>query len=203
MPALPGANGTEQEQVRTAESAKNREGKNRQGSHDEPEQARRQPARPSENAERYTTRDEPEAEPQVYLASPQIGDARDEEDQTDDGALREKRWDRDHPLATRPLSVGTCPFLAPGARNSSSERIWRNSSRVGADGSQLGVVTIEDALRRAEEAQLDLVEVAPKAQPPVCRILDYGKFKYQEHKKEAEARRNGWNVVYDGLPLQG
>jgi len=44
-------------------------------------------------------------------------------------------------------------------------------------------------LRRAEEAQLDLVEVAPKAQPPVCRILDYGKFKYQEHKKEAEARR--------------
>ena len=60
---------------------------------------------------------------------------------------------------------------------------------VGADGSQLGVVAIEDALRRAEEAQLDLVEVAPKAQPPVCRILDYGKFKYQEHKKEAEARR--------------
>jgi len=44
-------------------------------------------------------------------------------------------------------------------------------------------------LRRAEEAQLDLVEVAPKAAPPVCRILDYGKFKYQEHKKEAEARR--------------
>jgi len=60
---------------------------------------------------------------------------------------------------------------------------------VGADGSQLGIVSIEDALRRSEEAQLDLVEVAPKAQPPVCRILDYGKFKYQEHKKEAEARR--------------
>ena len=60
---------------------------------------------------------------------------------------------------------------------------------VGADGAQLGVVSIEDALRRAEDAQLDLVEVAPKAQPPVCRILDYGKFKYQEHKKEAEARR--------------
>ena len=47
----------------------------------------------------------------------------------------------------------------------------------------------EDALRRAEEAQLDLVEVAPNAQPPVCRILDYGKFKYQQHKKEAEAKR--------------
>ncbi len=60
---------------------------------------------------------------------------------------------------------------------------------VGADGTQLGVVPIDEALRRAEEAQLDLVEVAPAAQPPVCRILDYGKFKYQQHKKEAEARR--------------
>jgi len=60
---------------------------------------------------------------------------------------------------------------------------------IGADGTQYGVVAIEDALRRAEESQLDLVEVAPTAQPPVCRILDYGKFKYQQHKKEAEARR--------------
>ncbi len=53
----------------------------------------------------------------------------------------------------------------------------------------MGVVAIEDALRLADQAQLDLVEVAPTAQPPVCRILDYGKFKYQQHKKEAEARR--------------
>jgi len=60
---------------------------------------------------------------------------------------------------------------------------------IGADGGQVGVVPIDDALRRAEEAQLDLVEVAPTAQPPVCRILDYGKFKYQQHKKEVEARR--------------
>ncbi len=60
---------------------------------------------------------------------------------------------------------------------------------VGPDGTQLGIVPIEEALRRAEEAQLDLVEVAPNAQPPVCRIMDYGKFKYQQHKKEAEARR--------------
>jgi translation initiation factor IF-3 len=60
---------------------------------------------------------------------------------------------------------------------------------IGADGGQVGIVPIDEALRRAEEAQLDLVEVAPTAQPPVCRILDYGKFKYQQHKKEAEARR--------------
>jgi translation initiation factor IF-3 len=60
---------------------------------------------------------------------------------------------------------------------------------IGPDGSQIGIVPIEDALRRAQEAELDLVEIAPTAQPPVCRILNYGKFKYQQHKKETEARR--------------
>lgn len=60
---------------------------------------------------------------------------------------------------------------------------------IDADGTQVGVVSIDDALRRAEDRQLDLVEVAPTAQPPVCRILDYGKFKYQQHKKEAEAKK--------------
>ncbi|MFN8625597.1 MAG: translation initiation factor IF-3 [Candidatus Binatia bacterium] len=72
---------------------------------------------------------------------------------------------------------------------------------VGADGSQFGIVPIEDALRRAEEAQLDLVEVAPTAQPPVCRILDYGKFKYQQHKKEAEARRKQATTTVKELRL--
>jgi translation initiation factor IF-3 len=62
-------------------------------------------------------------------------------------------------------------------------------------------VPIEDALRRAEEAQLDLVEVAPTAQPPVCRILDYGKFKYQQHKKEAEARRKQATTTVKELRL--
>jgi translation initiation factor IF-3 len=72
---------------------------------------------------------------------------------------------------------------------------------VGADGTQFGVVPIEEALRRAEEAQLDLVEVAPTAQPPVCRILDYGKFKYQQHKKEAEARRKQVTTTVKELRL--
>jgi translation initiation factor IF-3 len=62
-------------------------------------------------------------------------------------------------------------------------------------------VPIEEALRRAEEAQLDLVEVAPTAQPPVCRILDYGKFKYQQHKKEAEARRKQTTTTVKELRL--
>jgi translation initiation factor IF-3 len=60
---------------------------------------------------------------------------------------------------------------------------------IGADGKQVGIVPIEEALRLADTAQLDLVEIAPKAQPPVCRILDYGKFKYQQHKKETEAKK--------------
>jgi translation initiation factor IF-3 len=62
-------------------------------------------------------------------------------------------------------------------------------------------VPIEEALRRAEQAQLDLVEVAPTAQPPVCRILDYGKFKYQQHKKEAEARRKQSTTTVKELRL--
>ncbi len=72
---------------------------------------------------------------------------------------------------------------------------------IGADGAPAGIVTIEDALRRAADAQLDLVEVAPTAQPPVCRILDYGKFKYQQHKKEAEARRKQTNTTVKELRL--
>lgn len=72
---------------------------------------------------------------------------------------------------------------------------------IGADGTQFGVVAIEEALRRAEDAQLDLVEVAPTAQPPVCRILDYGKFKYQQHKKEAEARRKQTTTTVKELRL--
>jgi len=72
---------------------------------------------------------------------------------------------------------------------------------VGADGTQFGVVPIEDAWRRAEEAQLDLVEVAPTAQPPVCRILDYGKFKYQQHKKEVEARKKQTTTTVKELRL--
>ena len=59
---------------------------------------------------------------------------------------------------------------------------------TGVDGVSLGVVKLDEAMRLAEEAQVDLVEIAPNAQPPVCRLMDYGKFKYQEQKKAAEAR---------------
>lgn len=59
---------------------------------------------------------------------------------------------------------------------------------VGVEGEPLGVVTITEALRLAVEADLDLVEVAPMAEPPVCRIMDIGKFKYAESKKQHEAK---------------
>jgi len=60
---------------------------------------------------------------------------------------------------------------------------------VGPDGDQIGVVPTQEALRRARELDLDLVEVAPQAQPPVCRIMDYGKFKYERDIRQKEARR--------------
>jgi len=59
---------------------------------------------------------------------------------------------------------------------------------IGAEGEQVGVVNIRAAMQMAEEAGVDLVEIAPLAQPPVCRIMDYGKFKYQEAKKAHEAK---------------
>jgi len=60
---------------------------------------------------------------------------------------------------------------------------------IGADGVNVGVVDRETALRKAEEAGLDLVEISPNADPPVCKILDIGKYKYEEQKKQNEARK--------------
>jgi translation initiation factor IF-3 len=60
---------------------------------------------------------------------------------------------------------------------------------IGADGQQVGIVPTPDALRRAEEAGLDLVEISPTAQPPVCRIMNYGKFQYEESKRRHAAKK--------------
>lgn len=61
---------------------------------------------------------------------------------------------------------------------------------IGADGQQVGVVKKEDALKRAEEQDLDLVEVAPEAKPPVCKLLDYSKYKYEQEQKRKAARKH-------------
>ncbi|MCI8583832.1 MAG: translation initiation factor IF-3 [Dorea sp.] len=60
---------------------------------------------------------------------------------------------------------------------------------VSANGEQLGIMSSRDAMKLAQEAELDLVKIAPKAQPPVCKIIDYGKYKYEQTRKEKEAKK--------------
>jgi translation initiation factor IF-3 len=73
---------------------------------------------------------------------------------------------------------------------------------VGPNGETVGIVRIEDALRLAQESDLDLVEVAPMARPPVCKLMDYGKFKYENAQKAREARRNQTNVIIKEMKLR-
>ena len=98
-------------------------------------------------------------------------------------------------------------FLVPGGRYDDIEEHHISEPRindrirvaevrlVGPNGEQVGIVRVEDALRLAQDADLDLVEVAPEARPPVCKIMDYGKFKYEADMKAREARRNQTNTV--------
>ncbi|RXW32189.1 translation initiation factor IF-3 [Propioniciclava flava] len=84
-----------------------------------------------------------------------------------------------------------------------NERIHVNEVRlVGPNGEQVGIVRIDDALRLAREADLDLVEVAPMARPPVAKLMDYGKFKYESAQKARESRRNQANTVIKEMKLR-
>jgi len=72
-----------------------------------------------------------------------------------------------------------------------NDRIRSDEIRlIGADGENVGVVTPEKAMILADDAGLDLVEISPNAKPPVCKIMDFGKFKYEQQKRESEARKN-------------
>ena len=73
---------------------------------------------------------------------------------------------------------------------------------VGPNGEQVGIVRIEDALRLAQESDLDLVEVAPMARPPVAKLMDYGKFKYESAMKDREARKNQAHTVIKEMKLR-
>jgi translation initiation factor IF-3 len=73
---------------------------------------------------------------------------------------------------------------------------------VGPDGQQVGVLSLADALRVARELDLDLVEVAPQARPPVCRLLDYGKFKYEQALKAKEAKKKQTQVVVKEMKMR-
>jgi translation initiation factor IF-3 len=73
---------------------------------------------------------------------------------------------------------------------------------ISPSGEQLGVVPTREALRKAEEYGLDLVEVAPNANPPVCRIMDYGKYKYEQSKKEKEGKKRQHTIVVKEIRLR-
>ena len=73
---------------------------------------------------------------------------------------------------------------------------------VGPKGEQVGIVRLEDALRLAVESDLDLVEVAPQARPPVAKLMDYGKFKYEAAQKARDARRNQSNTITKEMKLR-
>ena len=72
---------------------------------------------------------------------------------------------------------------------------------IGADGEQLGIMPAREALKRAEEAELDLVKIAPAAKPPVCKIIDYGKYRYELARKEKEAKKKQKTVEVKEIRL--
>ena len=73
---------------------------------------------------------------------------------------------------------------------------------IDADGEMMGVMSVRDAVQAAEEAGLDLIEISPNAEPPVCKIGDIGKFRYEQQKKEAAARKNQKIVTTKELKLR-
>lgn len=105
----------------------------------------------------------------------------------------------DGPTVQRPVNhqridtIARRPHNAPPSRDTGprvNEKIRANEIRlIGADGENAGVVSPRTALEMAEQAGLDLVEISPNANPPVCKIMDYGKFKYEQQKRESEARK--------------
>jgi len=100
---------------------------------------------------------------------------------------------------TKAQSIGGAISVEPRI----NDRIRVSEVRlVGPAGEQVGVVKIEDALRLALEADLDLVEVAPTSKPPVCKIMDFGKFKYEAALKERESRKNQSHTVIKEMKLR-
>ena len=82
-------------------------------------------------------------------------------------------------------------FIAQKGKTRVNEEILATKLRVlDVDGSQLGIFSKQDALRIAEEKDQDLVEIAPQANPPVCKIIDYGKFRYEQQKREKQQKKN-------------
>ena len=102
--------------------------------------------------------------------------------------------DRDNSNKLGELTIARKPHNAPPTRATGprvNDQIRNDEIRlIGADGENAGVVTPYVAMEMAEEAGLDLVEISPNANPPVCKIMDFGKYKYELQKRESEARKN-------------
>ena len=90
------------------------------------------------------------------------------------------------------LVLRRCSIIGKKEQNTQiNEEIRDKELRViGSDGQQLGIMSARDALNIAEQKNLDLVKIAPQAKPPVCKIMDYGKYRFEQAKREKEARKN-------------
>jgi len=100
------------------------------------------------------------------------------------------------PESRAPALPSTFPVAEEGNAIASKQEVRVNDRIriptvrvIGPDGEQIGILAIREALAYAQERSLDLVEVSPTAKPPVCRVMDYGKFKYEQNKKQQKARR--------------
>ena len=93
-------------------------------------------------------------------------------------------------LCVRALFISEVFHIANAAHQINEEIIDKEIRLIGNEGEQLGIMSAEEALRIAAEQDLDLVKIAPGSNPPVCKIMDYGKFRFEQTKKEKEAKKN-------------
>ena len=121
------------------------------------------------------------------------------------------KWQQDAILRVNPaLMVGLCVVCNDIKRSAAIRDQQRINNRIRArevrlideNGQQLGIVPIREALQISDDRGLDLVEVAPNANPPVCRVMDYGKFRYEQTKKEREARKHQKQVELKQIRLE-
>ena len=89
----------------------------------------------------------------------------------------------------QPISVRRCFAIANKELQINEEIRDKEVRVIGAEGEQLGIMSSRDAYNMAQEKNLDLVKIAPQAQPPVCRIMDYGKYRFEQAKREKESRK--------------
>ena len=93
-------------------------------------------------------------------------------------------------LCVRALLISEVFLIANAVHQINEEILDKEVRLIGDEGEQLGIMSSAEALKIAEERELDLVKIAPGSNPPVCKIMDYGKFRFEQTKKEKEAKKN-------------